>query len=67
MIQMVSSLITRIPKQMSLPRHSYSIHESPSLPKSKKVTVISKTGINCYKSSNLSGKVKHYKNGTVLY
>jgi len=37
-----------------------------SLPKSRKVAVINKTGINSYKNFNLSGKVSHYKKGTVL-
>ncbi|MFT8847782.1 DUF5776 domain-containing protein, partial [Lentilactobacillus hilgardii] len=37
-----------------------------SVPKSKKITVIAKKGINAYKSSNLTGKVKHYKKGTRL-
>ncbi|MGP3641095.1 DUF5776 domain-containing protein [Lentilactobacillus hilgardii] len=37
-----------------------------SVPKSKKVTVIAKKGINTYKSANLTGKAKHYKNGVRL-
>ncbi|MFT8735558.1 MAG: BspA family leucine-rich repeat surface protein [Lentilactobacillus hilgardii] len=34
-----------------------------SVPKAKKITVISKKGVNAYKSANLTGKVKHYKKG----
>ncbi|MCV3739970.1 BspA family leucine-rich repeat surface protein [Lentilactobacillus hilgardii] len=37
-----------------------------SVPKSKKITVIVKKGINTYKSASLTGKVKHYKKGTRL-
>lgn len=37
-----------------------------SLPKSKVITVISKRGINVYKSTSFKGKVKHYKRGTHL-
>ncbi|MCH4165111.1 MAG: BspA family leucine-rich repeat surface protein [Lentilactobacillus diolivorans] len=37
-----------------------------SVPKSKKITVISKKGVNAYKSANLTGKVKHYKKGIRL-
>lgn len=32
-----------------------------TVPKSKKITVIAKTGINAYKSATLTGKAKHYK------
>ncbi|GEP23464.1 DUF5776 domain-containing protein [Lentilactobacillus diolivorans] len=37
-----------------------------SVPKSKKITVISKKGVNAYKSANLTGKAKHYKKGVRL-
>lgn len=37
-----------------------------SLPKSKKITVISKKGIYAYKSVKLTGKSKHYKKGIRL-
>ena len=37
-----------------------------SVPKSKKITVISRKGVNTYKSANLTGKAKHYKKGTRL-
>ncbi|GEP23649.1 DUF5776 domain-containing protein [Lentilactobacillus diolivorans] len=37
-----------------------------SVPKSKKITVISRKGINTYKSANLTGKAKHYKKGVRL-
>jgi alpha-N-acetylglucosamine transferase len=37
-----------------------------SVPKSKTITVIAKKGINAYKNSTLTGKVKHYKKGTQL-
>lgn len=37
-----------------------------SVPKSKAITVISKKGINAYKTSKLTGKVKHYKASTTL-
>lgn len=37
-----------------------------SVPKSKKITVIAKKGINTYKSANLTGKAKHYKKGVRL-
>ncbi|WP_260151520.1 DUF5776 domain-containing protein [Lentilactobacillus hilgardii] len=37
-----------------------------TVPKSKKITVIAKTGINAYKSATLTGKAKHYKTGTRL-
>ena len=37
-----------------------------SVPKSKKITVISPKGINTYKSANLTGKAKHYKKGVRL-
>lgn len=37
-----------------------------TMPKFKTVTVISKKGINAYKTSKLTGKVKHYKFGTHL-
>ncbi|EHO54605.1 hypothetical protein HMPREF9104_00052 [Lentilactobacillus kisonensis F0435] len=37
-----------------------------SMPKDKKVTVISKNGINAYKKVNLTKNVKHYKNGAHL-
>ncbi|WP_225442032.1 DUF5776 domain-containing protein [Lentilactobacillus hilgardii] len=36
------------------------------VPKSKKITVIAKKGINTYKSANLTGKAKHYKKGVRL-
>jgi hypothetical protein len=36
------------------------------VPKSKKITVISKKGIHAYKSANLTGKAKHYKKGVHL-
>lgn len=37
-----------------------------SVPKSKKITVIAKKGVNAYKSAKLTGKAKHYKKGTHL-
>ncbi|GAF37156.1 DUF5776 domain-containing protein [Lentilactobacillus farraginis] len=37
-----------------------------SVPKSKKITVIAKKGVNAYKSAKLTGKVKCYKKGTHL-
>ncbi|MFD1124864.1 DUF5695 domain-containing protein [Lentilactobacillus raoultii] len=37
-----------------------------TMPKSKKITVISKKGINAYKYVSLKGKAKHYKKGTHL-
>ncbi|MCT3396930.1 hypothetical protein EFP86_10675 [Lentilactobacillus hilgardii] len=37
-----------------------------SIPKSKKITVIAKKGVNAYKSANLTGKAKHYKKGVRL-
>ncbi|MFD1124064.1 DUF5776 domain-containing protein [Lentilactobacillus raoultii] len=37
-----------------------------SVPKAKKIIVISTKGVNAYKSANLSGKVKHYKKGAHL-
>lgn len=37
-----------------------------SVPKSKKITVISPKGVNTYKSANLTGKAKHYKKGVCL-
>jgi len=37
-----------------------------SVPKSKKITVIAKKGVNAYKSANLTGKAKHYKKGVRL-
>ncbi|MCT3399543.1 BspA family leucine-rich repeat surface protein [Lentilactobacillus hilgardii] len=37
-----------------------------SVPKAKKITVLSKKGVNAYKSANLTGKVKHYKKGVHL-
>ncbi|KRL68595.1 hypothetical protein FC85_GL002413 [Lentilactobacillus diolivorans DSM 14421] len=37
-----------------------------SVPKSKKITVISPKGVNTYKSANLTGKAKHYKKGVRL-
>lgn len=37
-----------------------------SMPKSKKVTVISKKGVNVYKNANLTKKVKNYKTGSHL-
>lgn len=37
-----------------------------SVPKSKTVTVISKNGINAYRTSKLTGNVEHYKKGTQL-
>lgn len=32
-----------------------------SLPKSKTVTVVNKTGVNAYRSSKLNGQIRHYK------
>ncbi|MFT8493548.1 MAG: DUF5776 domain-containing protein [Liquorilactobacillus satsumensis] len=37
-----------------------------SVPKAKKITVISPKGVNTYKSANLTGKAKHYKKGVRL-
>lgn len=37
-----------------------------SMPKNKKVTVISKKGVNAYKHANLTKKVKNYKTGSHL-
>lgn len=37
-----------------------------SVPKSKTITVISKNGVNAYRSLDAHEKVKHYKNGTHL-
>lgn len=37
-----------------------------SLPKNKQITVISKNGVNAYRSKNLAGKSKHFKKGTRL-
>ncbi len=37
-----------------------------AVPKAKKITVLAKKGVNAYKSASLTGKVKHYKNGTRL-
>ncbi|MFD1124862.1 DUF5695 domain-containing protein [Lentilactobacillus raoultii] len=37
-----------------------------SVPKSKTLTVISKNGVNAYRSKALKGKLKHYKRGTRL-
>jgi hypothetical protein len=37
-----------------------------SVPKSKKITVISKKGVNAYRHANLTGKTAHYKKGTHL-
>lgn len=37
-----------------------------TMPKNKKITVISTNGIHAYKNKNLSGKVKTYKKGTHL-
>lgn len=37
-----------------------------SVPKSKKITVIAKKGVNAYKSANLTGKARHYKKGVCL-
>lgn len=37
-----------------------------SVPKSKKIMVISPKGVNAYKSTNLTGKAKHYKKGVRL-
>lgn len=37
-----------------------------NVPKSKRVTVISRKGVNAYKSANLTGKTKHYKKGVRL-
>ncbi|MFT8401006.1 MAG: DUF5776 domain-containing protein [Lentilactobacillus diolivorans] len=37
-----------------------------SVPKSQRVTVISRKGVNAYKSPNLTGKTKHYKKGVRL-
>lgn len=37
-----------------------------SVPKSQKIKLISKAGVNSYKNASLTSKVKHYKKGTVL-
>lgn len=37
-----------------------------TVPKNKKITVISKKGVNAYKKANLTKKTKHYKKGTRL-
>ncbi|KRK87027.1 DUF5776 domain-containing protein [Lentilactobacillus sunkii] len=37
-----------------------------SMPKNKKMTVISKKGVNVYKNANLTKKVKNYKTGSHL-
>lgn len=37
-----------------------------SMPKNKKVTIISKKGVNAYRNVNLTKKVKHYKKGAHL-
>lgn len=37
-----------------------------SIPKSKKITVISKKGVNAYRHANLTGKTAHYKKGAHL-
>ncbi|WP_056949264.1 DUF5776 domain-containing protein [Lentilactobacillus kisonensis] len=37
-----------------------------TMPKNKKITVISKKGVHAYKNANLTGKAKTYKNGKHL-
>lgn len=37
-----------------------------SIPKSKKITVISKRGVHAHKNKNLTNRVKSYKKGTRL-
>lgn len=37
-----------------------------SMPKDKKITIISKKGVNAYRNVNLTKKVKHYKKGAHL-
>lgn len=37
-----------------------------SLPKAKNITVISKNGVNAYRTESFKGKLKHYKLGTHL-
>ncbi|GEP23646.1 DUF5776 domain-containing protein [Lentilactobacillus diolivorans] len=37
-----------------------------SVPKPKKITIISRKGVNTYKSASLTGKAKHYKKGARL-
>lgn len=37
-----------------------------SVPKSQKLTIINKRGVNAYRNVNLTQKVKHYRKGTHL-
>jgi surface protein len=47
------------------PKYVVSVYYA-SVPKSKKVTVISPKGVTAYKTASLTGKVKHYKKGIRL-
>ncbi|KRL68591.1 hypothetical protein FC85_GL002408 [Lentilactobacillus diolivorans DSM 14421] len=47
------------------PKYVVSVYYA-SVPKSKKVTVISPNGVTAYKTAGLTGKVKHYKKGVRL-